>query len=27
MILEEIKELKFRVSQKLEESFLEMIGL
>ena len=27
MILDEIKELKFRVSQKLEESFLEMIGL
>jgi len=27
VILEEIKGLKFRVSQKLEESFLGMIGL
>jgi len=27
VVLEEIKALKFRVSQKLEESFLEMIGL
>jgi len=27
VILEEIKGLKFRVSQKLEENFLEMIGL
>ncbi|CAA6811957.1 MAG: Unknown protein [uncultured Sulfurovum sp.] len=27
VILEEIKGLKFRVSQKLEESFLKMIGL
>jgi predicted nucleic acid-binding protein len=27
VILEEIKGLKFRISQKLEESFLNMIGL